>query len=68
MKNVINTLTGKKAMYTVLTVAIIGTVMEIVTAIRIGSAYKIDFMAIAVIFTAITVWASSLNKKNAPEA
>ena len=64
MKNITRALTGKKAMYVVLVVAIICTVMEVVTAIRIGSAYKIDYLAIVAIFSAITAWASSLNKKD----
>ncbi len=61
MKNIINRITGKKALTIVTVIACICTVLEIATAIRTGS--KIDFFCMGGMFAAITVWACEIEKK-----
>lgn len=61
MKNFINKITGKKALTIVTIIACICAVLEIATSIRTGS--KIDFFFMGGIFTAITVWACEVEKK-----
>ena len=69
MKKLVNALTGKKAMYTVLALTIIGSVLEIVTAIRMDGAYSIDWTAQGIIYCVIAVWAAGLEmKEKAKEA
>ena len=61
MKNFINKITGKKALTIITVIACICAVLEIATAIRTGT--KIDFFFMGGMFTAITVWACEIEKK-----
>ena len=61
MKNFINKISGKKALVIVTVLACICAVLEIITAIRLGN--KINFTAMCVIFSAITIWACAVEKK-----
>lgn len=61
MKNFINKITGKKALTIITVIVCICAVLEIATAIRTGS--KIDFFFMGGMFTAITVWACEIEKK-----
>lgn len=67
MKNLVNALTGKKAMYIVLAITVICTILEIVTSIRIAS-YKVDWFAMGIIYSVITIWATCLEKKENKKA
>lgn len=63
MKNLVNALTGKKALTFVTIAAVLFTILEVATDIRLG--VKIDFVPMIAIFTAITAWAAALaNRKN----
>lgn len=60
MKNIINKITGKKALTIVTVIACIFAFLEIATAIRTGS--RIDFFFMGGMFSAITIWACEINK------
>lgn len=65
MKNILKALSGKKALMVLLTASIVGSVLEIVTCVRMGT--RIDFLSMTVLFTLITVWAVELEKKENKE-
>lgn len=61
MKKLINALTGKKAMIGCLAVVTVCEVMEVITAVRLGT--KIDFATAGVLYSVLTVWAACLTVK-----
>lgn len=65
MKKFIKAISGKKALYVVLVLACVCTVLEVITSIRTGN--RIDYMAICSIFIAIVAWAEALKSKEIKE-
>lgn len=66
MKNFFKAISGKKALVTVLIIAIISSVLEIVTAFRQGT--FVDLKSMSSVYAMITIWAVTLidkDKKNA---
>lgn len=61
MKNFIKAISGKKAMYVVLVLACIASVLEVITSIRLGT--RISFTPMGLIFCNLAIWADSLDKK-----
>lgn len=67
MKKIINALTGKKAMIGCLAVVTVCEVLDVITAVRMGT--KIDFATAGILYSILTVWAASLTvKTNKKEA
>lgn len=65
MKNFINAISGKKAMYVMIVLALIGAVLQIITSIRLGT--KNPYTAMGLIFCNLAIWADSLEKKEKKE-
>ena len=69
MKKFVNAISGKKAMMIVMVLAAIGTVMEIVTSIRLSTVP--DYMGIGSVWVALAAWNVALEnmkkKENAAE-
>ena len=61
MKNFIKAISGKKAMYVMLVLAIICSVLEVITSLRLGT--RIAFTPMALVFCNLAIWADSLKKK-----
>ncbi len=61
MKQFIQAISGKKALYVVMALAVIATVLEIVTSIRNGT--NTDWQGMAVYWVAIAGWAACLAEK-----
>ena len=61
MKKLIRVLSGKKALYVVMALAAIASVLEIVTSIRNGT--NIDWAGMSVCWVAICGWAICLEPK-----
>ena len=61
MKNIVSVLSGKKALYVVMALAVIASVLEVVTSVRNGT--RIDWQGMAIYWVAIAGWAVCLGEK-----
>ncbi len=61
MKQFIQAFSGKKALYVVIVLAVIATVLEIVTSIRNGT--NTDWRGMAIYWVAIASWEACLTGK-----
>jgi len=61
MKKFVKAISGKKAMYVLLVISSIFSVLEVITSIRMGT--RIAFTPMAFMFTSVALWADSLEKE-----
>lgn len=64
MKKLVRALSGKKALYVVMAIAAVASVLEIVTSVRNGT--RTDWQGMAIYWVAICGWAACLAKKDKP--
>ena len=65
MKKVVKALSGRKALYVVMVLALIGTVLDIVTSIRMNT--RIDWAGCGAVWVALWAWAVSLENQEKKE-
>ena len=61
MKNILKAISGKKSLYIFMTLAAIATVMEIMTAIRTGTAP--DYQGMGIYWFALWAWAEAIKEQ-----
>ncbi len=62
MKKFLKAISGKKALFVVMALVIVGIVLEIITAIRVEN-YRIDYSGICSVCVCITCWAACLESR-----
>ena len=65
MKKVVKALSGKKALYVIIVIAAVASILEIVTSIRNGT--RTDWIGMAVYWSAICCWAVCLGEQEKVE-
>lgn len=65
MKKFVNAISGKKAMMVVMVLAVIGTVMEIITSVRLSTVP--DYMGMGAVWVALAAWAAALESSKKKE-
>lgn len=61
MKKFLQAISGKTALVIFLIIVVIGTILDIVTSMRMGT--KFNYYANGIIYCLIAIWADSLKKK-----